>query len=93
MKHDEKWLEEHDEYLDDHEVYAKAYAEHLNQSRIDESARIRDLVLERKHWLETIAHKNEKIAELEEQRAAFIELVAKLNTANNRLEGSGFGTK
>ena len=71
----------------------KAYAEHLNQSRIDESARIRDLVLERKHWLETIAHKNEKIAELEEQRAAFIELVAKLNTANNRLEGSGFGTK
>ena len=47
----------------------KAYAEHLNQSRIDESARIRDLVLERKHWLETIAHKNEQIAKLRENVA------------------------
>ena len=33
MNHDEKWLEEHDEYLDDHEVYAKAYAEHMQQER------------------------------------------------------------
>ena len=42
MIHDEKWLEEHDEYLDDHEVYAKAYAEHMQSKRIAELEEQRD---------------------------------------------------
>ena len=54
MKHDEKWLEEHDEYLDDHEVYAKAYAEHLVHDFLDEREGLK------KYIAELEAHINER---------------------------------
>ena len=88
---------------------AKTYAEHMQQERTTgDYVHLLELALSGQTRSNTLLEEanvsyagiqdelfvaHERIAELEEQRAAFIELVAKLNTVNNRLEGSGFGTK